>query len=103
MSASVFDISSEKISEPASIVNGVSSPRLFAIPILLTVKRGKVRSQNSRILRETSSDCERKGINTYARAVLPVPGWPPMRMALPAILPSLIMLRMTPAARLAST
>ena len=32
--ASVLDISSEKISEPASIVKGVSSPRLFAIPIL---------------------------------------------------------------------
>ena len=34
MRASVFDISSEKISEPASIVKGVSSPKLFAIPIL---------------------------------------------------------------------
>ena len=32
--ASVFDISREKISEPASIVKGVSSPRLFAMPIL---------------------------------------------------------------------
>ena len=30
--ASVLDISSEKISEPANIVNGVSSPNLFAIP-----------------------------------------------------------------------
>jgi hypothetical protein len=29
-----LDISREKISEPASIVKGVSSPRLLAIPIL---------------------------------------------------------------------
>ena len=39
---------------------------------------------------------------TYAMAVFPVPGCPPIRMALPAILPSLIILRITPAARLAS-
>ena len=32
--ASVLDISREKISEPASIVKGVSSPKLFAIPML---------------------------------------------------------------------
>ena len=31
---SVLDISSEKISEPASIVKGVSSPKLFAMPML---------------------------------------------------------------------
>jgi hypothetical protein len=36
-------------------------------------------------------------------AVLPVPGYPPIRIALPAIFPSLIMLKITPAARLAST
>ena len=36
--ASVLDISSEKISEPANIVNGVSSPKLFAIPILSNEK-----------------------------------------------------------------
>ena len=70
MRASVFDISREKISEPASIVKGVSSPRDLAIPI--------------------------------AMAVLPVPGVPPIKIARPAILPSLIMLRMIPAARLAS-
>jgi hypothetical protein len=35
-------------------------------------------------------------------AVLPVPGVPPIKIARPAILPSLIMLRMIPAARLAS-
>ena len=40
---------------------------------------------------------------TYAIAVLPVPGCPPIRIALPAILPSRIILRITPAARLAST
>ena len=51
--ASVLLISSEKISEPASMVNGVSSPRDLAIPIAI--------------------------------AVLPVPGCPPMRIALPAI------------------
>lgn len=51
--ASVLDISREKISEPANIVNGVSSPRLLAIPIAI--------------------------------AVLPVPGWPPIKIALPAI------------------
>jgi len=39
---------------------------------------------------------------TYARAVFPVPGCPPMRMARPAIFPSLIMLRIIPAALLAS-
>ena len=38
---------------------------------------------------------------TYAMAVLPVPGWPPINIALPAILPSLIILRITPAALLA--
>ena len=40
--------------------------------------------------------------STYAKAVLPVPGWPPIRIALPAILPSLIILKITPAALLAS-
>lgn len=34
-------------------------------------------------------------------AVFPVPGCPPIKMALPAILPSLIMLRIIPAALLA--
>ena len=34
MRASVFDISREKISEPASMVKGVSSPSDLAIPIL---------------------------------------------------------------------
>ena len=42
-------------------------------------------------------------VKTYAIAVFPVPGCPPIRMALPAIFPSLIMLRITPAALLAST
>ena len=37
VSASVLDISSENISDPANIVNGVSSPRLFAIPIAMAV------------------------------------------------------------------
>jgi len=36
VSASVLDISSEKISEPASIVKGVSSPKLLAMPMLHT-------------------------------------------------------------------
>jgi Ni,Fe-hydrogenase I small subunit len=67
--ASVLLISREKIYEPASIVNGTSSPKLFAIAI--------------------------------AMAVLPVPGCPPSRIALPAILPSLIISRMMPAAFLA--
>ena len=39
---------------------------------------------------------------TYAIAVFPVPGWPPIKIARPAIFPSLIMLRITPAALLAS-
>ena len=43
VSASVLDISSEKISEPASIVKGVSSPRLFAIPILWEEKQRHTR------------------------------------------------------------
>ena len=37
-----------------------------------------------------------------AIAVFPVPGWPPMSTALPAILPSLMSSRMMPAPRLAS-
>lgn len=53
------------------MVNGTSSPKLFAMAI--------------------------------AMAVLPVPGWPPINMALPAILPYLIISRMIPAALLAST
>ena len=64
-------ISNENISEPASIVKGVSSPSDLAIPIAI--------------------------------AVLPVPGCPPIRMALPAILPALIIFKMIPAALLAST
>lgn len=63
--ASVFDISRENISEPASIVNGVSSPSAFAMPIAI--------------------------------AVLPVPGCPPISIALPAILPSLIIVKIIPA------
>jgi len=54
--ASVLDISRENISEPESIVNGTSSPRVFAMPIAI--------------------------------AVLPVPGYPPIKTALPAIVPS---------------
>jgi hypothetical protein len=54
VSDSVFDISREKISEPASIVKGVSSPKLLAIPILEKVK----------FFVEF----------TYAKAVFPVPG-----------------------------
>jgi hypothetical protein len=36
-----------------------------------------------------------------AMAVFPLPGWPPMRTALPAILPYLIISRIIPAAFLA--
>lgn len=68
--ASVLLIYSEKISEPASIVKGTSSPKVLAIAIAI--------------------------------AVLPVPGWPPISIARPAILPSLIISRMIPAALLAS-
>lgn len=70
VNAYVLLISSENIYEPASIVNGTSSPRVLAIAIAI--------------------------------AVLPVPGWPPNNMALPAILPSLIISRIMPAAFLAS-
>lgn len=45
--ASVLDISREKISEPASIVKGVSSPRLLAIPMLHT---------QTEVIRETHLD-----------------------------------------------
>jgi hypothetical protein len=38
-----------------------------------------------------------------AMAVLPVPGCPPIRIALPAIFPYLIISRIIPAALLAST
>mmetsp|Transcript_34488 Transcript_34488/g.88484 ORF Transcript_34488/g.88484 Transcript_34488/m.88484 type:complete len:227 (+) Transcript_34488:951-1631(+) len=68
--ASVLLISREKISEPASIVKGVSSPKALAMPM--------------------------------AMAVLPVPGWPAMSTARPAIFSSWIIARMTPAARLAA-
>jgi len=53
-----------------SIVNGVFTPKLLAIPIAI--------------------------------AVLPVPGYPAIKIALPAILPSLIKFRIIPAALLAS-
>ena len=66
VSASVLDISSEKISLPAIIANGVASPRAFAMPIAI--------------------------------AVLPVPGWPASSTPRPAILPSRIICRITPAA-----
>mmetsp|Transcript_25214 Transcript_25214/g.43077 ORF Transcript_25214/g.43077 Transcript_25214/m.43077 type:complete len:210 (+) Transcript_25214:323-952(+) len=66
VSASVLFISSEKISDAAIVVNGVSAPSACAIPIAI--------------------------------AVLPVPGWPAIRIARPAMSPSLIMERMTPAA-----
>ena len=42
-------------------------------------------------------------ISTYAMAVFPVPGWPPIKIALPAILPSLIIFKIIPAALLALT
>jgi len=38
-----------------------------------------------------------------AMAVFPVPGWPPIKTALPAIFPYLIISRMIPAAFLAYT
>lgn len=66
MSASVLFISSEKISDAAIVVKGVSEPSACDMPIAI--------------------------------AVLPVPGCPAMRMALPAMSPSLIIERMTPAA-----
>jgi hypothetical protein len=52
-----------------SIVNGVFTPKLLAIPIAI--------------------------------AVLPVPGYPAIKIALPAILPSLIKFKIIPAALLA--
>ena len=67
VNASVLDISNEKISDPASMLNGVLSPKLLAIPIAI--------------------------------AVLPVPGYPAIRIARPAILPSLMRFKMIPAAR----
>ena len=56
MSDSVLDISSEKISEPASIVKGVSSPKLLAIPILKKTK-AKLEGQNSRMVQKKNSLC----------------------------------------------
>lgn len=53
------------------MVNGTSSPRVFAIPIAI--------------------------------AVLPVPGYPPMRTAQPAIVPSWTIFMIIPAALLASS
>jgi hypothetical protein len=63
---SVFDISSEKISEDASMVKGTSEPSDCAMPM--------------------------------AMAVLPVLGGPAIKTALPAILPSLTIWRITAAA-----
>lgn len=71
VNASVLLIYNENIYEPASIVKGTSSPKLFAIAM--------------------------------AMAVFPVPGWPPINTARPAILPYFIISRMIPAALLAST
>mmetsp|Transcript_32247 Transcript_32247/g.54149 ORF Transcript_32247/g.54149 Transcript_32247/m.54149 type:complete len:203 (+) Transcript_32247:1323-1931(+) len=67
VSASVLFISNEKISEPAIMAKGVSSPSALAMPM--------------------------------AMAVLPVPGCPARSTARPAILPSRIIDRITPAAR----
>ena len=66
VSASVLDISMEKISEAAIMEKGVSSPRARAMPIAI--------------------------------AVLPVPGCPASSTPRPAILPSLIIWVITPAA-----
>lgn len=66
VSASVLDISNEKISDEASIVNGTSAPKDCDIPIAI--------------------------------AVFPVLGGPAMRIALPAIFPSLTICNITAAA-----
>lgn len=66
VSASVLFISSEKISEAAIVVKGVSGPSACDMPIAI--------------------------------AVLPVPGCPAISTARPAILPSRIICRITPAA-----
>ena len=45
--ASVLDISREKISEPAIIVKGVSSPRALAMPMLCDLEQLRDRSFSS--------------------------------------------------------
>ena len=72
------------------LVKGVSSPKAYD---------NKTRFKNKNIKRL-------KSINTLAIpiaiAVFPVPGYPAIRIDLPAIFPSLIMLKISPAALLAS-
>ena len=71
VNASVLLISEENTSLPDIEVKGVSAPRACAIPIIQAL----MVYQAMRWL-------------PMAMAVFPVPGWPAIRTALPAILPS---------------
>ena len=81
--ASVLPISREKISEPAMAVNGVSTPRAWAMPGGVW----QVKGQRSKIkIRATFQN--RHTHVPMAMAVLPVPGCPAISTARPAIFPS---------------
>lgn len=110
LSASVLLISREKISLPARAVKGVSCPRDWAMPAFtgkchhLSVKttpqtflRPSAGMQRA-IWEDDDLLCWWKWLIPMAIAVFPVPGWPAISTALPAMWPSLIISRMTPAA-----
>ena len=119
LSASVLLISREKISLPDRAVKGVSVPRDCAMPRFKKIKHSSTASgsKNScvndiQLESITSIWLQRKDDEVIlcfgkppmwplpiAMAVFPVPGWPAISTALPAMWPSLIISRMTPAAR----
>lgn len=126
LSASVLLISREKISLPASAVKGVSGPRDWAMPALEKPPKIKNKVSAEPTLCQSSweqqkctlsqSHQSKKPISLLAGAnimfwrlpveilpiaiaVFPVPGWPAISIALPAMWPSLIISKMTPAAR----
>src|SRR5579862_6366565 len=94
--ASVLDISYENISDAEIIVNGVSSPKDLAIPIIRHGTSGQSRKERTR---PGQVRFESGGIGDVpmAMAVFPVPGGPAIKTARPAIFPSLIICRTMPA------
>lgn len=124
LSASVLLISREKISLPASAVKGVSGPRDWAMPVEKKILAECILSYSIYLLlwwKHNLSQLHQCKATIWlpwedneiilcsgkppiwplpiAMAVFPVPGWPAISTALPAMWPSLIISRMTPAAR----
>lgn len=99
-SISISTTSPSTISLSSFILTPIDRLKAWVNASVLLISREKIYEPAS-IVKGTSSP--RLLAIAMAMAVLPVPGCPPMRMALPAILPSLISSRMIPAALLAST